>query len=206
MLRLITQWKRCNLSILYKIQLLRWLCLYILQSINFPVWVLKEINIISFKYIWKKKFNNGWAHEKDWWNALCNNVENGGLNIILNTQASYLICWIQKLWQKKEAQMPLHCLSSHVSKMTIWKSNLNSEDFLGLNKASSSFWIKAIEACLGGNKIATTTQMCHLNIRNNTLIQNGITSLRQLFQTGQFRTYNEVRKKMATVVDFSVRL
>ena len=75
-IRLIKSWEKRNLPIIGKIHIIKTFLLsqltYIMQSLVLPDDVLKKLNTILFKFIWKKKYSNRRAFEKIrrdvlWW-------------------------------------------------------------------------------------------------------------------------------------------
>ena len=73
---------------------------YIIQSLSLPTQFLEEIDRILFKFIWQKKFSNKKTFEKVKRSVMCNDVKNGGLNMISikDQQKVFHLKWLKTLY------------------------------------------------------------------------------------------------------------
>lgn len=92
-IRMIKAWEKRNLSIMGKVLIVKTFLLsqlvYVMQCMLLPNEVLKNINTIIFKFLWKKKFSNQRAFEKVRRDVLCDKFEAGGLKMINVTDMQY---------------------------------------------------------------------------------------------------------------------
>ena len=77
--------------------------IYVMQCLILPLEILKSINTIIFKFLWKKKFCNRRAFEKVRRDVLCSDFEDGGLKMIdvIDMQTSFVIKWFRTIYINK---------------------------------------------------------------------------------------------------------
>ena len=85
-IRYIKMWEKINLSIVGKIQVIKTFLMsqmvYLMPATILPDEILKNINTILFKFLWKRKFSKRRAFEKVKRDVVCQDYANGGVKII----------------------------------------------------------------------------------------------------------------------------
>ena len=105
--QLIKQWEKRNLGIWGKLCIIKSLMLpqliYTIQALCLPETVLKEINTLIYRFLWRKKDVNKRAHEKVKRVVVNAEADKGGINMIdINImQESFLCNWFYKLLTDK---------------------------------------------------------------------------------------------------------
>lgn len=154
-------WARRDLSIIGKILLVKTfglsLFIYLMQSIGMPEWVIKRVNTMFFRFIWKKKMTNTRAFEKVKRKIMFNSPEHGGLKMcnLRVLQDAFYLNWVEKLLntnkeQDEWAKIPLHSYKQ-VGGKDSFESNVKSKYFKGLNTVKNPFWKRAICTWLDRN-------------------------------------------------------
>ena len=156
-IRLIKSWEKRNLSIIGKIHIIKTFLLsqltYIMQSLVLPDDVLKKLNTILFKFIWKKKYSNRRAFEKIRRDVLCGDYENGGLKMInaFDMQNAFIIKWVKNVYCNKWASyscIPVMYYEKLGYDFSVLRSSVRSKHFTGFNEIRSQYWKKALEVWL----------------------------------------------------------
>ena len=138
--QIIAQWNRRNLSICGKICIIKTFLLsqfvYAMQALIAPADILKKLNTLLFKFLWKKKNTNTKAFEKVKRVVVCSSFEEGGLSMIniVDMQKSFVLSWVMKLMQpgfEKWKAFPQHTFSKFGKHLYCFKSNANSNLFVG---------------------------------------------------------------------------
>jgi hypothetical protein len=100
--QIIIKWEKRNLNLLGKICVIKSFLLsqfvYLLQAISLPEDVLKEINTILYRFLWRKRDCNKKAFEKVKRTVVNSEIKNGGINMIdiKTMQESFLCLWLIK--------------------------------------------------------------------------------------------------------------
>ena len=137
-----------KLTYIGKIQVIKTFLLsqlvYIMQGIYIPDEVLEEINVLFYRFIWKKENIDKKANERVKRIILCNNKDKGGLEMINlhDFQASFLINWAKKLLlETGEAWtcIPTHFLSN-VGGCHVFKSKISTGELKGSDEIKNKFW------------------------------------------------------------------
>ena len=108
-IRYIKMWEKRNLSIIGKIQVIKTFLMsqmvYLMQAIILPEDILKKINSILFKFLWKRRFSNRRVFEKVKWDVVCEDFANGGVKMIniIDMQNSFVVQWFGRLYMNKDA-------------------------------------------------------------------------------------------------------
>ena len=136
---------------------------YILQSLSLPEDVLKEIDTILFRFLWKNQNFNSRAHEKIKRSVLCLNSNEGGINMISikDQQEIMLIRWLQRAYvgTTLTQQKVINYIFENIGGVEyIINSNTNSKDIQGLHLIKSNFWRKAIIAWIDLKKSGEKAQ------------------------------------------------
>ena len=148
-IRLIKSWEKRNLSIIGKIHIIKTFLLsqltYIMQSLVLPDDVLKKLNTILFKFIWKKKYSNRRAFEKIRRDVLCGDYENGGLKMInaFDMQNAFIIKWVKNVYCNKWASyscIPVMYYEKLGYDFSVLRSSVRSKHFTGFNEIRSQYW------------------------------------------------------------------
>jgi hypothetical protein len=155
--RIIVTWSKRNLSIMGKICIVKSLLLsqyiYSMQSLDAPEDILKKINTMLFRFIWKKKYSNTRAFEKVKRKVMCKEYEKGGLNMIdvFDVQKSFLLAWANRLLAEKDEQwksVPNELFSRLGKSNCCFSSNMKSKVFKGLGYITNSFWKHVLQCWL----------------------------------------------------------
>ena len=179
--RIMSNWAKRNLSIMGKICIVKSLLLsqivYVLQALAAPEDILKKVNTMLFRFIWKKKYSNTKAFEKVKRKIICKETEQGGLKMInvFDMQNSFLLSWASKLQNEideKWKRIPIQTFSKLGKKLCCFSSNLDSKYFKGFSTVSNMFWKSVLKCWLDNNKeintlTCTETNVVHQCIWNN---------------------------------------
>ena len=150
-----------------------------MQAIALPDEVLKSINSMMFKFIWKKKFTNRKAFEKVKRDVLCQDYENGGLKMlnVFDVQNSFLIQWVRKLIsdpQSNVAGISRFYYDQIGSEFSIFKSNVTAKHFIGWECIKSVFWQKVLKTWLDMQPVITIGDIAIDDIPNQVLWNNSL--------------------------------
>ena len=116
--------------------------------------VLIQINRISFRLLWKKKFSNTRAFEKIKRKVHCSDTKNGGLNMfdISGIQSAAFLQWAESVctgpeeeWKTKAFQ----ALGSIAGRAVFLSS---SRTIKGIHKIKNQFWERLLETWATFNK------------------------------------------------------
>ena len=156
-IRLIKSWEKRNISVIGKIHIIKTFLLsqltYIMQSLVLPDDVLKRINTILFKFIWKMKYSNRRAFEKIRRDVVCSDYENGGLKMInaFDMQNAFIIKWVKNIYCNKYASyscIPVMYYEKLGYEFSVLRSSVKSKHFTGFEEIRSQYWKKALEIWL----------------------------------------------------------
>ena len=159
-IRIIKSWDKRNLSIIGKVVIVKTFLIsqfsYLLQALIFPEPVLKSINTILFRFLWKKQFSNRRAFEKVKRDVLCLDYNQGGLKMIniFDMQNAYIIKWFRYLFDKRDSlvsQIPLSLYGRLGTDLSTLNSSVTSKEFKGLGLISSQFWRQAFKVWIDNN-------------------------------------------------------
>lgn len=187
MMRLIRSWEKRNLSIIGKIQIIKTFLLsqfvYAMQALILPDEILRTINTIIFRFLWKKKFNNRRAYEKVRRDVICQDFKEGGLKMIdiHDMQVSFAVKWLQKLHSNKNATfavIPIHYYDKLGRDLSVLQSNVKSKYFKGFEYIKASFWRKALEIWLDTNLTQKREDIEDNSIANQVLWNNEVVKYR----------------------------
>ena len=160
-------WSRHNSTLLGKCIIIKTFLLskitYILQSLCLPDDVLKEIDSLLFRFLWKNQNFNVRAHEKIKRSVMCLNSNEGGINMISvkDQQETMLIRWLQRAYMGNNLtqQKVINFIFGNIGGAEyIINSNTNSKDIQGLHLVKSHFWRKAIIAWIDLKKSGEKAQ------------------------------------------------
>ena len=180
--RIMSSWYKRNLSIMGKICIVKSLLLsqivYLLQALAAPEDILKKINTVLFRFIWKKKYSNTKAFEKVKRKVICKQAENGGLNMInvFDMQNSFLLSWATKIRSEideKWKRIPCQEFSRLGKNLSCFSSNLDSKHFKGLGTVSNLFWKNVLKCWLDNNQEMNLMKSTKTEIRHQCLWNNG---------------------------------
>ena len=75
-----------------------------MQALVAPADIIKRLNTLFFRFIWKKKYSNTKASEKVKRRIICQKMEEGGLSMINvdDLQKSFLLSWAKQLMIEKD--------------------------------------------------------------------------------------------------------
>jgi len=170
--RLIVVWEKRNLSIIGKICIVKTFLLsqfvYVMQALVVPDKVLTELNCLLFRFLWRKKDCNRRAFEKVKRTVVCNNFENGGLNMIdvRQMQVSFLLQWVVRCCNaqphEKWSVLPTFLFSHLGLNNACFYSNVKSSTFRGFEYVKSFFWRTVLKTWLDNNRHNTDDSVCTL--------------------------------------------
>ena len=128
--------------------------------------MLKEIDSLFFKFLWKKKITNKKAFEKIKRKILCLETKKGGLNMIRiqDQQNVFLTKWIIKCLDAQNSEDPEVTLSnSFFTELGGLKyacsANVDSHDFNNYPMIRSHFWQNALSVFLKTRKKVKQTDL-----------------------------------------------
>ena len=217
--RVMAQWSRRNISLWGKSIIVKTFILsklnYILQSLCLPDHVLKLIDSLIFKFIWKSG-SNITGHERIKRTTLCLDVSEGGISMISikDQQHVMLLKWMLKINNNKNS---IHyAIVNEIMKGIggieyFLNCNTNILFFKGLNTVKNGYWQKAITAWIPFDKsifainndlsltIFNNKDILHHNMPLfiNKWIHSNFKYLYQLLRVdGQIKTYQEVQNEI----------
>ena len=120
-----------------------------MKSIDLPKEVLDQINLIFFKFIWKKQVDEKKAFEKIKRKVLCNEVMDGGLRMFdMNLfQDSILLEWAEEFLSAGDQNPWADIACNFFKKLggkNVFKSNVFPNHFSGLDLIDSPFWRRVL--------------------------------------------------------------
>ncbi len=140
-------WSKYRLTMIGKILVIKVfglsLFIYIMKSIGLPQKVLQRINRIFFSFIWKRNFKEGKTFERVKRKIMCQDLEEGGMNMIdISTmQDCFLIKWCLKLiveQNEKWAALPIKNFEK-VGKINTFLCDVDLVEFKGLDTIPNIF-------------------------------------------------------------------
>lgn len=153
--RLICQWEKRNLSIMGKAQIAKTFLIsqwvFIMQAIAIPDKILKEMNTLLFRFLWRKSNSNRRAFEKVKRSVMCCEWNKGGLNIIdlITLQDACLLHWASSYKDESKTEKWKHIaniiLSVYGEQGVCFYSNVRSKHCRGFECVKSEFWRKVIQ-------------------------------------------------------------
>ena len=177
MKRLIITWEKRNIGIIGKICIAKSLLLsqliYAIQALCLPEKILKEINTLLYRFLWRKKDCNRRAFEKVKRVVINSEIEKGGLKMIdLKVMQDSIICErIMKLItdsdQAKWTWIPNKHLYFFGKDFACLSSTIGPSLFKGLDNIKSDYWKNAIIAWLKLNKTKPFFNSKNVCIWNN---------------------------------------
>ena len=160
--QLISQWEKRNPSIWGKLCIIKSLLLsqivYTMQAICIPDKILKEVNTLFYRFLWRKKDVNKRAFEKVKRVVLNAEHDKGGINMIDVTvmQESFLCNWFYKLLKNEKKTkwtlIPSLYFKAFGKDLSCFSSTVGPKNFKGLNKIEIPFWKKVTFTWLYYNK------------------------------------------------------
>ena len=220
---LILNWSKRNVSIWGKCLISKTFLLskinYIIQSLALPDTILKEIDNLIFKYLWKQETNTN-GFERINRNTLCLSIEQGGLAMIsiIDQQQVMLLRWLYRIHSRyKDTHTHYKIVNKIFENVGGFEYSLFNNTslplFQGLNTIKSVFWKKAISVWLNFNKneiIIEVPKRCipifnnnDIQYKNKTLyikwwLKNGLKFVHQLFIDGRIKTLAEIQGEVGT--------
>ena len=162
MKKLIAAWEKRNIGIIGKICIAKSLLIsqlvFVIQAISLPEKVLKEINTLLYRFIWRKKDCNRRAFEKVKRVVINSEIEKGGLKMIdlKVMQDSFLCERITKLITNdsnaKWTWIPGKHLDFFGKDFACLSSTIGPKSFKGIDNIKSDYWKDAVKVWLLLNK------------------------------------------------------
>lgn len=172
----ILSWERRNLGLLGKICVIKSMLLsqfiHIMQAICIPQKVLKEINTILYRFLWRKKDCNRKAFEKVKRVVVNSDIDKGGINMVdvEIMQESFLCQWLKKFSMSngnaKWTWIPDIIIGAFGRNCACFSTTIGSATFKGLSAVKSVFWKSVICTWLKYNKcsnLESTKMACLWN-------------------------------------------
>ena len=182
MKRLIISWEKRNVGIIGKVCIAKSLLLsqlvYASQAIYMPDKILKEINTLLYRFLWRKKDCNRRAFEKVKRTVLNSDIEKGGLKMIdfKTMQESFICERIAKLIrnenESKWTWIPRLHLKYFGKDYACLASTVGPKKFKGIEYVQSFYWKRAVLTWLKLNNAAPFFKTNNICIWNNTNITN----------------------------------
>ena len=161
----------------------------------------------------KKDNINCKAWERVKRDVLCNQKENGGLNMINlhDFQNSFFIGWAGRLiTEESEVWVEFaRYMLNQLGGISVFKSNINPKDFIGLNNIKSKFWKDVVQAWIESNSSNDNTIRTTDPINNNNQLtvndkplfmerslKRGIICIQDMLESNELITYNEYESKV----------
>lgn len=164
----IRQWDKRGLSIMGKVVLAKTFLLsrlvYLMQGLVIPHVILKKIDAILYKFLWKKKVSEKKAFEKVKRAVINAEYERGGLKMIsaVDMQNSFQIAWVKKLILDNGAKwtaIPAYEYGKFGSNFSVFKSSVEVKHFKGINMVHSTFWQSVLHCWIANNSIDILSHM-----------------------------------------------
>ena len=162
MKKLIAAWEKRNIGIIGKICIAKSLLIsqlvFVIQAISLPEKVLKEINTLLYRFLWRKKDCNRRAFEKVKRVVINSEIEKGGLKMIdlKVMQDSFLCERITKLItddsNAKWTWIPGKHLDFFGKDFACLSSTIGPKSFKGIDNIKSDYWKDAVKVWLLLNK------------------------------------------------------
>ena len=175
--KLIAQWEKRDLGLLGKVCVVKSFMLsqfvHTMKSICIPDHVLKDINTLLFRFLWRKKDCNKRAFEKVKRVVVNADIDRGGIKMIdiKTMQESFLCMWISNILKQtsldKWTWVPKKHLQYFGKEYACLSSTVGPVKFKGLTNIKSTFWKKAITTWLYINKNAPRNADERICIWNN---------------------------------------
>jgi len=175
--QIIATWEKRNLSLLGKICVIKTFLLSqlvnVLQSICLPEKILKEINTLLYRFLWRKKDCNRRAFEKVKRVVVNAEIEKGGIKMIdlVTMQESFMCMWICKLINEENSAkwtwVPSTYLQYFGKQYACLSSNIGPSRFKGLHHIKSLFWKRVVSTWLTYNKTSQLYSSKAVSIWNN---------------------------------------
>ena len=214
MKKLIITWEKRNLGIIGKICIAKSLLLsqlvYVIQAICLPEKVLKEINALLYRFLWRKKDCNRRAFEKVKRVTMNSEIEKGGLKMIdiKTMQESFLCERLSKLIAEKNDLKWTWIPSIHLryfgKEFACLSSTVGHKKFKGIHHIQSVYWKKAVINWLTLNNKAPFFQTEKICIWNNSSIThqhnvlmfenwtNRLTYVCDIVENGKVKAFNVI--------------
>ena len=187
---------------------------YILQSLSLPDNILKTIDNLIFKFLWKKDKNKR-VVEKVNRNTMCLDVDKGGIAMIsVETQQQVMLMkWLHRLSNKADSNhfKIVNVFFEPVGGLEYFMScDSNHKQFAGLDKIKSNYWKSAIIAWLKIDKSVIFSSVgTQIPIFNNSQIlykqkpifskiwiNKNLKFTHQMFNHNTIKTFEEVQTEI----------
>jgi hypothetical protein len=182
--RLIHSWEKRDLSIHGKVLISKTFLLsqltYVLQSLILPDSVLKKVNLLLYKFLWKKRTSNKKAFEKVRRDVLSLDYTKGGIKMInvFDLQYACVIKWMQRMFcnpDAKYASIPWYYYELLGKDMSVLRASVSSKEFIGIKLVKSQYWRSALKIWLDNNncinKLNDVENVANQPLWNNALIK-----------------------------------
>ena len=121
-----------------------------MQALVAPADMIKNLNTLFFRFIWKKKYSNTFEKVK---RRIIRQKMEGGLSTINvdDLHKSFLLSWTNILMKEKEEkrkQIPTEMMSRLVENVCCFSSDLSVKYFKGLGLIKNTFWRKVLSCWL----------------------------------------------------------
>lgn len=177
----VCNWEKRNLGLLGKICVIKSFLIsqfvYAMQAICIPEDILKEINTLLFRFLWRKRDCNKKAFEKVKRSVVISGTETGGIKMIdiQIMQESFLCCWLSKLSDvnntNKWTWIPRKYMLNFGKDLSCLNTTVGRKKFKGLEHVRSVFWGEVLQAWLKNNKRHSPTSLKMACLWNNEDIQ-----------------------------------
>ena len=199
----------------------------VIQSLSLPENILKEIDDLLFKYIWRSESNKN-GYERINRKTMCLDVEHGGFGVISvkNQQELAMIKWLHRVHTKyKSNNTHYKIINSFLKDVgginACYFTECPPSSFKGYGFIKSCYWRTTIkhfihfrDTCLKEklpNHFVTIFNNKNILHENKTFyirkwITSGLLYVHQLFTNGRIKTYEEIKDMLGSygglVIDY----
>ena len=210
----ITNWEKRNIGVLGKICIIKSFLIsqfvYVMQAFRLPEKVLKDINTILYRFLWRKKDCNKKAYEKVKRVVINSEFEKGGIGMIdiKIMQDSFLCQWFSRLLDNNQVSkwscIPKKIFSIFGKNLAAFKASVKPSSFKGLDQVNSVFWYAVARTWLTYNTKVMEKQGGNACLWNNPLItyQNSVVYFKRWAQCGVTYVKDLIRNNLIISYDY----
>ena len=151
---ILRSWNKRDLSTFGKVLILKTFALsnfiYLMQSIGMPKDVIKELNTMCYKFIWKKDMESDTKiFDRVKRDVMTNNYEDGGIQMfdLEKHQHAFYLDWAERFLKddvKEWKEIPMESLN-YLGGKTAFEGEISWDKFKGIFSSYSCFWNEVLE-------------------------------------------------------------
>ena len=151
---ILENWSKRDLSTFGKVLILKTFALsnfiYLMQSIGMPENIMRELNTLFYKFIWKKDMQSDTrTFDKVKRNVMSNDYEFGGIKMfdLEKHQHAFYLDWAENFLKDGEKEWKeIPCESfKHLGGKAVFEGDITKKDLKGLFTSYSNFWNEVLE-------------------------------------------------------------